>query len=62
MQIKWSHEALEHLIEIEDYISKDSPARAIQFVDQLIEQAEGPTTHRQDRPRTRHTRHSRTDI
>ena len=40
MKIKWSHEALERLIEIEEYISKDSPARAIQFVDQLIEQAE----------------------
>ena len=40
MKIKWSHEALERLIEIEDYISKDSPARAIQFVDQLIEHAE----------------------
>ena len=40
MKIKWSHEALERLIEIEDYISKDSPARAIQLVDQLIEHAE----------------------
>jgi len=40
MKIKWSHEALERLIEIEDYISKDSPFRAIQFVDQLIEPAE----------------------
>ena len=40
MKIKWSHEALERLIEIEEYISKDSPARSIQLVDQLIEQAE----------------------
>jgi addiction module RelE/StbE family toxin len=40
MKIKWSHEALERLIEIEEYISKDSPARAIKFVDQLIEHAE----------------------
>ncbi len=40
MKIKWSHEALERLIEIEDYISKDSPARAIQFIDQLIEHVE----------------------
>ena len=40
MKVKWSHEALEHLLAIEDYISKDSPARAIKFVDQLIENAE----------------------
>ncbi|MBN2107065.1 MAG: type II toxin-antitoxin system RelE/ParE family toxin [Deltaproteobacteria bacterium] len=40
MKIKWSHEALERLIEIEEYISKDSPARAIEFVDQLIVHAE----------------------
>jgi toxin ParE1/3/4 len=40
MKIRWSHEALERLIEIEDYISKDSSVRAIQFVDQLIEHAE----------------------
>jgi toxin ParE1/3/4 len=40
MKIKWSHEALERLIEIEEYISKDSPGRAIKFIDQLIEHAE----------------------
>ena len=40
MKIRWTHEALERLIEIEEYISKDSPARAVQFVDQLIEHAE----------------------
>jgi addiction module RelE/StbE family toxin len=40
MKIRWSYEALERLIEIEDYISKDSSVRAIQFVDQLIENAE----------------------
>lgn len=40
MKIRWTHEALERLIEIEDYISKDSPGRAIQFVEQLIEHAE----------------------
>jgi toxin ParE1/3/4 len=40
MKVRWSHEALERLIEIEEYISKDSRARAIQFVDQLIEHAE----------------------
>jgi Plasmid stabilization system protein len=40
MKIRWSYEALDRLIEIEDYISKDSSVRAIQFVDQLIEYAE----------------------
>ena len=40
MKIRWSHEALERLIEIEDYISKDSRDRAIKFVDQLIEHAD----------------------
>jgi len=47
MKIKWSHEALERLIEIEDYISQGSPARAIQFVEQLIEHAESLS----DKPR-----------
>jgi len=47
MKIRWTHEALNQLIEIEDYISKDSPARAIQFVDQLIEHAESIS----DKPR-----------
>lgn len=40
MKIKWTKEALEQLIEIEEYISKDSPERAANFVDQLIEHAE----------------------
>ena len=40
MEIKWTNEALELLIEIEEFISKDSPARAAIFVDQLIEHAE----------------------
>lgn len=40
MQIIWTHEALEQLTAIEDYISKDSPERAAKFVDQLIEDAE----------------------
>ena len=37
MKIRWAHEALERLIEIEEYTSKDSRDRAIKFVDQLIE-------------------------
>lgn len=40
MKIKWTNEALEQLIQIEEYISKDSPERAEIFVDQLIEHAE----------------------
>ena len=40
MKIRWSHEALERLIEIEEYISKDSRDRAIKFIDQLIEHAD----------------------
>jgi addiction module RelE/StbE family toxin len=40
MKIKWTHEALEQLTEIEDFIAKDSPERAAVFVDQLIGHAE----------------------
>ena len=40
MKIKWTHEALERLSEIEDFISQDSPDRARKFVDQIIEHAE----------------------
>jgi toxin ParE1/3/4 len=40
MKIRWSHEALERLIEIEEYIAKDSPARATHLVDQLIDYAQ----------------------
>jgi len=37
MKIIWTQEALEQLSEIEDYISHDSPERALKFIDQLIE-------------------------
>jgi len=40
MKIRWTHEALERLMEIEEYISKDSLGRAVQFVEELIEHAE----------------------
>ena len=40
MEIKWTHEALEKLVEIEVFISNDSPERAIRFVDQIVEHAE----------------------
>lgn len=47
MKIRWSHEALERIIEIQEYISKDSSVRAIEFVDRLIEHAESLS----DKPR-----------
>ena len=40
MKIKWTHEALERLFEIEDFISQESPEQAEKFVDQIIEHAE----------------------
>jgi len=40
MKIRWSQEALDRLIEIEEYISKNSRDRAIKFVDQIIEHAD----------------------
>jgi plasmid stabilization system protein ParE len=40
MDILWTQEALDRLIEIEDYISKESPERAVRFVDQIIGCAE----------------------
>jgi plasmid stabilization system protein ParE len=40
MKISWARETLEHLIEIEEYIVKDSPARAATFVDELVDHAE----------------------
>ncbi len=40
MKIRWTHEALLRLFELDDFIAQDSPDRARQFVDQIIEQAE----------------------
>ncbi len=40
MKIIWTQEALERLTGIGDYISKDSPERAVGFVDQLIQHVE----------------------
>lgn len=40
MKLVWTHEALERLTGIENYISNDSPERAARFVDQLIAHAE----------------------
>ena len=40
MKIRWTHEALLRLFEIEDFISQDSPDRARKFIDQIIEHTE----------------------
>ena len=40
MKIVWSRESLQQLIEIENYISRDSPERAVQFINRLIDRAE----------------------
>lgn len=40
MKILWTKEALLRLQEIENYISEDNPAIAIEFVDKLITVAE----------------------
>lgn len=40
IKIRWAHEALLRLFEIEDFISQDSSDRARKFIDQIIEHAE----------------------
>ena len=40
MNIIWTQESLDRLIEIEENISKDSPERAARFVEQIIGHAE----------------------
>jgi toxin ParE1/3/4 len=40
MKIQWTHEALERLMEVENFISLDNPARAEKFVDEMIEHTE----------------------
>jgi plasmid stabilization system protein ParE len=45
MHVKWTHEAWERLADRKDYISKDRRARAIQFVNNLIEQGETLKVH-----------------
>jgi plasmid stabilization system protein ParE len=40
MKVRWTHEALVRLVEIEEFISRDSPSRERSFVDQIIERAE----------------------
>ena len=40
MKLVWTQEAIERLFEIEDFISANSPKRAHEFVDEIIEHAE----------------------
>lgn len=40
MKIFWTKEALHYLQDIEEYISRDNPVAAIEFVDKLISLAE----------------------
>ncbi|MFA7404123.1 MAG: type II toxin-antitoxin system RelE/ParE family toxin [Pelobacteraceae bacterium] len=40
MSVTWSREAGENLIDIEEFIARDSVERAIRFVDDLIDHAE----------------------
>ncbi len=40
MKVIWSQESLKQLIEIEIFISKDSPDRAAKFINKLIERGE----------------------
>ena len=40
MSITWSREAGENLVDIEEFIARDSVERAIRFVDALIDHAE----------------------
>ena len=40
MSITWSQEAGENLVEIEEFIARDSVERAVRFVDALIDHTE----------------------
>lgn len=40
MKVIWTNESLNRLIEIEDYISKDNPNRALKFTDRIINRGE----------------------
>jgi len=40
VRVVWTHEALDKLSDIEDFISQDSPLRAARFVNYLIQRGE----------------------
>ena len=52
MTITWSQEACENLLDIEDFIARDSLERAVRFVDALIDHVEAILT---DNPRSGRT-------
>jgi len=41
VRVVWTHEALDRLSDIEEFISQDSPQRAARFVNYLIQIGEG---------------------
>ena len=45
MKLTWTHEALNKLLEIEDFISEDSPTRAQKLTNQIIQKAESLKKH-----------------
>lgn len=40
MNVNWSREAGENLADIEEFIARDSPSRAVRFVDAIIDHTE----------------------
>ena len=49
MSVTWSQEAGENLVDIEEFIARDSVERAVRFVDALIDHTEAILT---DNPRS----------
>ena len=47
MSITWSREAGDNLVDIEEFIARDSVERAVRFVDALIDHAEALLTDNQ---------------
>lgn len=52
MSVTWSREAGDNLVDIEEFIARDSVERAIQFVDGLVDHAEAILS---DNPRSGRT-------
>ncbi|MDD2899896.1 MAG: type II toxin-antitoxin system RelE/ParE family toxin [Desulfuromonadaceae bacterium] len=52
MSVTWSREAGENLLDIEDFIARDSLERAVRFVDALIDHTEAILA---DNPRSERT-------
>jgi toxin ParE1/3/4 len=44
MSVTWSQEACENLVDIEEFIARDSVERAVRFVDTLIDHTEAILT------------------